>query len=116
MYSCEEEAQLNINGKVTEEGYIYPVKVTREKKAKHVDTLLISEDETNHYCLIKIFSRLVGSQYSAHGHELAYGQFCLHGFYGKPGQVNRLDDAKRIRNEHVSFTVDRKLCFPTIPL
>ena len=29
---------------------------------RHVNLLLIADDDTNHYCFIKNFGRLVGSQ------------------------------------------------------
>ena len=31
---------------------------------RHVDLLLIANDDINHYCFTKDFGRLVGSQYS----------------------------------------------------
>ena len=35
--------------------FIYPLKVSKEKKEQHVDLLLIADDGTNHYCYIKKF-------------------------------------------------------------
>ena len=83
-------------------GFAYPLRVAKEVKPRHVDLLLISNDETQHYCWIKKFSALVSSQYSGYHGELAYCRFCLHGFRGvaAPGQHTRLEDAKRRRDEH----------------
>ena len=83
-------------------GFAYPLHITVELKPRHVNLLLISNEKTQHYCLITNFSRLVAKQYSGCKRELAYCRFCLHGFYGKaiPGQCTRLEDAKRRRYEH----------------
>ena len=77
-------------------GFAYPLRVAKEVKPRHVDLLLIGNDETQHYCWIKNFSALVGSQYSGNQHEYAYCRFCLHGFKGVAiaGQCTRLEDAE----------------------
>ena len=50
---------------VYQEGFIYPLKVSKEVNGCHVNLLLIADDDTNHYCFIKDFGRLVESQYSS---------------------------------------------------
>ena len=57
-----EKPKKNSDGVVTEEGFIYPLQVVREVKEKHVNLLMISNENTSHYCLISNFSRLVRSQ------------------------------------------------------
>ena len=42
-----------------QEGFVYPLKVSKEVNERHVDLLLIANDETNHYCYTKHFCRLV---------------------------------------------------------
>ena len=122
VYGFEEQSQRdNIDDTIIDEGYIYPIKVSREKKIKHVDMLLIADNETNHYCWIKNFSRLIDSQYSANGHELAYCRFCLHGFKGKimSNEITRIDDAKRRRDEHEEecfLLGGQKTIFPDDPI
>ena len=39
---------------------MYPLKVPKEVNERHVDLLLIADDDTNHYCLLKDFNKLVG--------------------------------------------------------
>ena len=56
------KAKKNSDGLKTEEGFVYALQVVREVRAKHVNLLLITNDDTNHYCLIRNFSRLVRSQ------------------------------------------------------
>ena len=51
-------------GNEDQEGFVYPLKVSKEVKQRHVDLLLITNDDTNPYCYIKDFRKLVGSQYS----------------------------------------------------
>ena len=61
-------------------GFAYTLRVAREVKPRHADLLLIGNNDTQHYCWINKFSRLVSAQYSVHDGELAYCRFCLHGF------------------------------------
>ena len=67
-------------GKEEEEGVVYPLRVTRIVKPKHVNMLLIANDDTNHYCWIKNMSKLLSSQYSNHNGVQHFCRFCLHGF------------------------------------
>ena len=61
-----EKPKKNSEGVVTEEGFIHTLQVARELKERHVNLLLISNNDTNHYCLIRNFSRLVRSQVTSH--------------------------------------------------
>ena len=63
-----------------QEGFVYPLKVSKEVNERHVDLLLIANNDTNHYCFIEDFCRLVGSQYSSYNHKAYFCIFCLHGF------------------------------------
>ena len=62
------------------EGFVYPLKVSKEVNERHVDLLLIADDDTNRYCFIKNFVRLVGSQYSNAKGKTYFCRFCLYGF------------------------------------
>ena len=84
-------------------GFAYPLHITKEKNNnRHVNLLMVSNGETNHFCWIKNFSRLIGAQYTKNTHEHAYCSYCLHGFKGKAveGERTRLEDAKRRCAEH----------------
>ena len=52
-----------------QEGFVYPLKVSKEVSKRRVYLLLIADDDTNHYCFIKDFGKLVGSQYSTFSHK-----------------------------------------------
>ena len=67
-------------GKEDQEGFIYPLKVTKEMNERHVNLLLITDDDTNHYCFIKNFVRLVGPQFCKGKDKTYFYRFCLHGF------------------------------------
>ena len=62
-----------------EEGFISPLEVSKEVNKRHVNLLLIADDDTNHYCFIKDFNKLVGSQYSSGNNKTYFCRFCLHG-------------------------------------
>ena len=57
------------DGKEGQEGFIYHLKVSKEMNDRHVNLLSVADDDTNHYCFIKNFGRLVGSQYSSDMHK-----------------------------------------------
>ena len=67
-------------GKEDQEGFVYPLIVSKEVKECCDNLLLIADNDTNHYCFIKDFGKLVGSQYSCCGHKTYFCRFCLHGF------------------------------------
>ena len=54
--------------------------MSKEVNGRHVNLLLIADDDTNHYCFFKDFGKLVGSQYSSAKEKTYFGRFCLHGF------------------------------------
>ena len=67
-------------GTADQEGFVYTLKVSKEVNERHVDLLLIANDDTTHYCFIKDFGKLVESQYSSCNHKTYFCRFCLHGF------------------------------------
>ena len=48
----------------------------KEMNDRHVNLLLVADDDMNHYCSIKYFGRLVGSQYSSDNHKIYFCRFC----------------------------------------
>ena len=74
VYGWKMSERNEENGDV--EVFPYPLKVAKEVKEKHVNMLLINNGDTNHYCWVKSFSRLVGSG----DHKKFFCRFCLHGF------------------------------------
>ncbi|XP_065639669.1 uncharacterized protein LOC136072392 [Hydra vulgaris] len=74
----------NQNVSVNVYGYensAYPLRISENKNRQHeIDLLLISNDETNHYCLIKSISRLLSSQISKHNGKKHFCRNCLQSF------------------------------------
>src|SRR5271155_418352 len=60
------------------EDEVYPLRLSEVCGSKTVDLLLIANDSTQHYCLIKSLSRLLTSQTG--GHTMHYCRRCLNGF------------------------------------
>ena len=88
-----------------QEGFIYPLKVSKEVNERHVNLLLIADDDTNH-CSIKDFGRLVGSKYSSDNHKKYFCRFCLHrfsshsAFKGKAQHWKTVEDMEKKLKEH----------------
>jgi len=65
------------------QGAVYPLKVTKIVKERHVNLLLTEKDGQHHYSTIKDFSRLVRSQVSRREHQHFFCYSCMHGFISK---------------------------------
>ncbi|XP_065639501.1 uncharacterized protein LOC136072267 [Hydra vulgaris] len=60
---------------------VYPLHISKNKNRQHqIDLLLISNDDTNHYCLINNLSRLLSSQISEHNGKKHFCRNCLQSF------------------------------------
>ena len=74
-------ANIGVNVFGYERQDIYPLRITEKQEASNViDLLLITDSETNHYCLINSFSRLLSDQTSSREHTRIYCRRCLNGF------------------------------------
>jgi len=60
----EKSNDLSVNVFGYEKGYVYPLMISSEQYERVAELLLISENENQHYCLIKNLSRLFTSQVS----------------------------------------------------
>nr|XP_015922599.2 uncharacterized protein LOC107451117 [Parasteatoda tepidariorum] len=95
---------LSINVFGNEESNIFPLHLsTNRSGVHHINLLLISKDETQHFCLIKSMSRLLSSLV-AHRSSTFYCDFCLHRFYSR----NALDD-------HITYCKEHKMQKITMP-
>ena len=70
---------LSINLFGYEEKELFPLYITKEKKENHVNLMLISSNETKHYCLIRNLNRLWFSLTKYKGKKF-FCVYCLHGF------------------------------------
>ena len=75
---------------------VLPVHLTNEKKENHVNLLLVSENENNHYCWIKNLSRLVSTQCTKWRKKKIICDRCLHYFYTKEKLIIHQELCSRI--------------------
>ncbi|KAK3084100.1 hypothetical protein FSP39_008173 [Pinctada imbricata] len=78
----EKRNDISVNVFGYEKGDIYPLHLTNERGIQHVNLLLISDKEKQHYCWIKNFNRLLSDQ-NSHKNQYHYCHYCLHGFTKK---------------------------------
>jgi hypothetical protein len=58
---------------------VFPLRITKKRNVKHINLLLLSNEETQHYCWIKNMSALLNKQRKMN-HKRFYCDYCLHGF------------------------------------
>ena len=73
------------------EGDVYPLKISKKHKTQVINLLIISSDETNHYCWIKNMSRLLSSQVNNHQHVRTFCHRCLNSFQSKTSLEKHLE-------------------------
>ena len=79
------------------EGEVYPLKISKIKKRINIDLLLISDEEKQHYCLIKNLSRLIRSKLTKHCGTVEICRSCL----------NHFPDKKKLEN-HEEYCFQNK--------
>ena len=67
---------------------VYPLKISKDKKIINIDLLLISDEEKQHYCLIKNLSRFISSKLTKHCGTVEICRSCL----------NHFPDKKKLKN------------------
>ena len=75
----EKQNNICINLFGYEEKQKFPIYISKEKYQDHMELLLITEDENNHYVLIKDFNKFMFSQ-SKHQHKKYFCMNCLQCF------------------------------------
>ena len=76
----EENNNLSISVLGYENGELCVLRPIKKENLQKINLLLISNDETNHYCWIKSMSRLISSQVSKHHGALSICDRCLNTF------------------------------------
>ena len=77
--------------------FVYPLRISKHERKDVVDLLLISNDSTNHYCLVNNLSKLLSSQVTKSKESRLFCR-CLNGFRSKEA----LDKHKRYCNQHAA--------------
>lgn len=85
------------------EEHVYPLRISNIHTCdeKIVDLLLISNDTTNHYCLVKNLSRLLTAQNGGRN-TLHYCRRCLLGYR----EIKSLNKHKEFCNQHDAVKID----------
>ena len=75
----EKQNSININVFGYENKQPYPIYISKEKNEDHMELLLITENENNHYVLIKDFNKFMYNQ-TKHEHRKHFCMHCLQCF------------------------------------
>ncbi|XP_044742351.1 uncharacterized protein LOC123304854 [Chrysoperla carnea] len=85
-----------------------PLYFTKEKKEKHINLLMISDDTKFHYCLIRNLSRLCSSQKSNHGKAKIFCDRCLQHFNERQKYNDHLELCENINNVKIIFPSEKE--------
>ena len=90
-----------------------PVRVAEERKAKHVDLILLQNEDTSHYVWIKDKSRLLANQLNQHKGKTYICGFCLHAFQSARILKINVERCKQHRPQLTQMPAEgEKLHFP----
>ena len=94
----EKQNEININVFGYENKQPYPIYISKEKYEKHLELLLITEDENKHYVLIKDFNRFMFNQ-TKHEHRKHFCMYCLQCFSSEEVLKNHKDNCIQLNGE-----------------
>ena len=86
----EKQNSININVFGYENKQPYPIYISKEKNEDHMELLLITENENNHYVLIKDFNKFMYIQ-TKHEHRKHFCMHCLQCFSSDRVLINHKD-------------------------
>ena len=88
---------------------IYPLQISKTKRPRIVDLLLISDGGKQHYCLIKSLSRLLSSQLTKHDGSIVFCLNCLNHF---PNEKKlKIHEEYCLKNEAIRIEIPEKGTF-----
>ena len=86
----EKQNSININVFGYENKQPYPIYISKEKNEDHMELILITENENNHYVLIKDFNKFMYNQ-TKHEHRKHFCMHCLQCFSSDRVLINHKD-------------------------
>jgi len=92
---------LSVNVFGYEKGYVCPLRISSKQRERVVDLLLISDDEKQHYCLIKSLSRLLASQVSKTKWKRYFCMRCLNSYT----REDKLEHHQEYCNNHEAVRI-----------
>ena len=102
----EKQNEININVFGYENKQPYPIYISKEKYEKHLELLLITEDENKHYVLIKDFNRFMFNQ-TKHEHRKHFCMYCLQRFSSEEVLKNHKDNCIQLNGEQAIKMPDK---------
>ena len=91
----EKKNEININVFGYEEKQKYPIYVSKEKYKDHINILLITENENNHYVLIKDFNKFMYNQ-TKHKDRKYFCLHCLQCFSSEKVLINHKENCIQV--------------------
>ena len=88
---------------------IYPLRISKTKRPRIVNLLLISDGEKQHYCLIKSLSRLLSSQLTNHDGSIVFCLNCLNHFPNE--EKLKIHEEYCLKNEAIRIEIPEKGTF-----
>ena len=88
---------------------IYPLRISKTKRPRIVNLLLISDGEKQHYCLIKSLSRLLSSQMSNHDGSIVFCLNCLNHFPNE--EKLKIHEEYCLKNQAIKIEMPEKGSF-----
>ena len=102
----EKQNEININVFGYENKQPYPIYISKEKYEKHLELLLITEDENKHYVLIKDFNRFMFNQ-TKHEHRKHFCMYCLQCFSSEEVLKNHKNNCIQVNGEQAIKMPDK---------
>ena len=97
----ENQNEININVFGYENKQPYPIFVSKEKYDRHINLLLITEDNNKHYVLIKDFNRFMTHQ-TKHDDRKHFCMHCLQCFSSERVLDNHIDNCIQVNGNSSS--------------
>ena len=91
------------------EGVVYPLQLSKTKRPRIVNLLLISDGEKQHYCLIKSLSRLLSSQVTKDNHTKSCCLNCLNHFPNE--EKLKIHEEYCLKNQAIKIEMPEKGSF-----
>ena len=102
----EKQNEININVFGYENKQPYPIYISKEKYEKHLELLLITEDDNKHYVLIKDFNRFMFNQ-TKHEHRKHFCMYCLQCFSSEEVLKNHKNNCIQVNGEQAIKMPDK---------
>jgi len=107
----EKQFNVSINVFDHEDSDIHPIKLTTEKKNKHVDLLYTENEASSHYVLIKDFNKL-NCKINKHNKTQHFCRWCIKHFTSEEILDKHIDICKKNGAQAVEMPkTNTKVCF-----